>query len=198
VRAFVAIEAPESVRGPLTGLMNRLREAEVRVSWTRPENLHLTLRFLGDVPPETLDRIGEMLAVRYRDEAPFPLEVRGAGAFPNTRRPGILWAGVEPLEGPLAQVQEAAETEAQEAGLPGEGRPFHPHVTLGRVRGERQARRLQPLLEREARFDGGGFLASSAALITSQLTPGGPIYRCVRPLPFGAPQPSATPRPDDR
>jgi len=184
VRAFLAIEIPESIRSALTALSARLRAADVRASWVKPENIHLTLRFLGDIETDDAERLGEMLAADLQGIGPFPVRVRGTGAFPNPRRPSVVWVGMEPFEGPLAQVQSAAEQAARAIGLDPESKAFHPHLTLARIRDGRAAGPLVRLLIQEHEFDAGEFIVEGATLFSSQLNPKGAIYRRIREFLF--------------
>jgi len=138
MRAFVAIEMPEEIKAGLLGAQKRLREARVRASWVKPEAMHLTLRFLGDISAGESERLADFLAPRFAEAEPVAMRVHGVGAFPNVRKPGVVWAGVEPWEGPLETVFGIAEAGAMAIGQKAEGRGFHPHVTLGRVRDDRR------------------------------------------------------------
>lgn len=185
MRVFVAIPLPDGVKSQLGELVIRLRDRDVRARWVPPEQMHLTLRFLGDVPPEDAERYGEMLALRMRDYGRFLLKARGVGAFPNVRRPGVIWAGVEALRSPLYGVQEAAEEEAWAIGLAQEKREFRPHVTVGRMRDPRNPRGVQAALQAEQGFDAGAFAAECVALYASSPTPQGPHYRVIRAMTLG-------------
>lgn len=185
VRTFVAIPLPEAVKERLSGLIERLRERDVHARWVKPEQMHLTLRFLGEVPPQDAEHYGEMLALRLRGYGRFPLWPHGVGAFPSRRKPSVVWAGVDGLRSPLFDVQAAAEEEAWAIGLAEEKRAFRPHLTIGRIRDSRQGKRLQGALEGENAFDAGVFLADCVALYASSLTPQGPHYRIVRAVPLG-------------
>ena len=184
MRTFVAIELPESVKEALHALSGRLRESGGRVSWVKPENMHLTLRFLGEVDDEHVERLSAILADAYRGSAAFPLAVRGTGAFPNPRRPDVIWVGAEPLEGALAEVQAAAESAARAIGLPPDDKIFRAHLTLARIRDRRAAKPLMECLEMERDFAGGEFTVGSVSLFSSELTPHGPIYRRLREFAF--------------
>ncbi len=184
VRAFVAIDIPNAECERAFAVSKRLRKAGVRVSWTPPERMHLTLRFLGEVAPAVIARIAERLETEYAGVEPFPLRLEGAGAFPNAREARVIWVGLAPLAGPLEQVQEAAESAAREAGLKREKRQFRPHLTVGRVRDPKKAGALAALIHEERNFSGDEFTVSSVSLYESQLTPSGPIYNRLHEFPF--------------
>lgn len=180
MRTFIAIELPPAIGSALAALIERLRRSGVRAAWVRPENIHLTLRFLGEIDEASANRLGERLALSYQDVKPFHLFVRGAGVFPNLRRPAVLWAGVEPLEGGLRQVQSIAESGAAFIGLAAEARLFNPHLTIARIRDPREAGSLDEYIASERGFDGGAFHVAGVSLFSSQLTPKGPVYRRLR------------------
>lgn len=181
MRAFIALELPEDVKTALDALSWRLRDRldtrDLRVSWVRPENVHLTLRFLGDVTEDQIAQLSIPMDEACRAEQPFALRVCGTGAFPNVRRPSVIWVAVGPLDGPLDRIQKAAEAAAQGVGLAREEKKFHPHLTLARIREPRGAQPLIERVEREKEFLAGEFLVRSVTLFSSELTSKGPIYR---------------------
>lgn len=184
MRSFVAIELPRGVKQRLWELGQSMRVPDLRASWVKPERMHLTLRFLGDVGDDQLAKLGERLAEAYAGREPLELTVRGTGAFPNVRRPSIVWAGVGPLEGGLSDVQSQAETAAREVGLKPEKRAFKPHLTLARIKDPRNAGALRPALARHAGFALDAFPVSSVSLFSSELTPKGPNYTRLREFSF--------------
>jgi 2'-5' RNA ligase len=177
MRTFIAIELPEPIKAALGALSQRLRAGGAQAAWVRPENIHLTLRFLGDVDDARLATLSGMLRTAYKDVAPFPVNVCGTGVFPNARRPSVIWVGMSPVEGGLGEVQAAAETAACAIGLPPEERGFQPHLTLARIRDSRKAQGLMELLRGEEDFAAGAFDVAGVTLFSSQLAPGGSIYR---------------------
>ena len=184
MRTFIAIELNDAVREALWALSLRLQQSGVRASWAKPRSMHLTLRFLGEIPVEDVGRIGDLLAPRYAGTEPFSLRVAEAGAFPNARKPSVVWAGVGPLEGHLAQVQSTAEEAARAIGLAAEKRRYRPHLTIARIRDAAKASKLAPVLAREGAFDGGSFSVGSVSLFSSELGPGGAVYERLREFSF--------------
>lgn len=184
MRTFIAIELPEAVLDDLGALSKRLRASGAKASWVRCENMHLTLRFLGEIDDRAVARICEHLADGYRNVSPFELSVHGVGAFPNTRKPSVVWAGVGPVEPDLAAVQDLAETAAIAIGLPKEKRPFHPHLTLARIRDARSLGDLRNRIEEEREFAGGAFAVGAVSLFSSRLTPRGAIYNRLKEFRF--------------
>ena len=134
VRAFVAILLPDTVRAALGVEIERLRAFGRNVSWVAPDNLHVTLKFLGNVEPARLDDAVSALTVAAAVVAPFELAIVGLGAFPSPTRPRVLWAGLADGAGAAAKLARSVDSALAGHGFPPEDRPFAGHITLGRVR----------------------------------------------------------------
>lgn len=192
MRLFVAIELSDSVKQALGDLVRRLQPCGTKAAWVRQENMHLTLRFRGEVGDNEAERLGAILEARYAGMCPFGLEVSSVGVFPNARRPAVVWAGVSSERGSnektapveLLDVWRVAEDAALAIRLPKETKTFHPHLTLGRVKDPKQPGDLMAYLENERGFCGGDFPVEHVALFSSELTPNGPIHRLVKEFPF--------------
>jgi len=182
---FVGIGLPEECRETIFRACSPMRERGGAVSWTRAENLHLTLKFLGEVPGERVEELGGLMAEAAGDVRPFDLLLEGAGGFPSMSSPRILWVGIrEPLD-PVRKLHQNMENVLSEAGFPREGRPYHPHITVGRVRKRLPgglAERIAAALS-GTRF--GMAHARSYRLYESRLTPTGAVYTILREVPFG-------------
>jgi 2'-5' RNA ligase len=130
VRVFVALDVPEAVRAALAELSARLKKTCQSARWARLEGVHITLKFIGEVPPETLEKIRRALG-DLPGFAPIKLRFACLGFFPSARRPRVFWAGVE--AGPqLAELAAAIEMKLEPLGIAPEKRAFHPHLTLAR------------------------------------------------------------------
>jgi 2'-5' RNA ligase len=139
IRSFVAIEVEEPARGAILDYLTELRRRVEHVVWTPPENLHVTLKFLGGVAPERLTSLAERLAAIAAARPRFAVAYAGVGAFPAVVRPQVLWVGAVAPE--LARLAAAVDEVSVNAGIEAERRPFHAHVTLGRVHGAHAGRR---------------------------------------------------------
>lgn len=192
VRAFLAIELSHEVRRALDALSARLRQSRVKATWVRAENLHLSLRFLGDVDAPVLEHLGGFLAREYATLEPFRLHVAGVGCFPNRRRARVIWAGVQGAPVLLEAAHRLAESGARQAGLKAGEKAFAAHVTLARIRKPGPSEALAESLDAESEFDGGEFSVGGVSLFSSTLSPGGAIYRKEREFPFRWTQPSTT------
>jgi 2'-5' RNA ligase len=175
VRAFVALELDEASRAALRHIQDELRAAGGDVKLTAPQNLHLTLHFLGNVPRERLPDLEEGLKRACEGHAPFALGLSGAGAFPSLRRPKIVWAGCAGDLGPLLSLAGSVGREMTDCGYPAD-KPFKPHLTLGRSKSDAGARELTPLLERLQGEAISSCPVESVVLFQSDLRPQGPIY----------------------
>jgi 2'-5' RNA ligase len=135
-RVFVAIELPVAVRRKLTEHIDRLRDSipNARASWVRDENLHLTLKFLGDIPFTNVEKLSAAASIATTTASPFEVNVEGCGAFPPRGQPRVLWIGIDDPSGQLALLRTALEAECARAGFPRDERPFHPHLTIARIR----------------------------------------------------------------
>jgi RNA 2',3'-cyclic 3'-phosphodiesterase len=183
IRAFIAIELPEGLKKELAELETQLkRNSPPVVKWVDPNNIHITLKFLGEI---SADSIGElMLAIEESTSGihPFKLEIREIGAFPNLERVGVIWVGIKGEMEKIAQLQKRIESNTEQLGFPRESRVFTPHLTLGRVRDEarpNERMRLGKLLA-DTHFTALHNVEVIAVnLMKSQLTPAGPIYTCI-------------------
>jgi len=141
IRAFIAIELSSELRSSLGEIIQQLQErclsnggeaARKAVRWVPTENIHLTLKFLGEVSVANLQSLSRMLISETAHYAPFTVQVQGIGAFPNARRPRVIWVGSQ-APSSLGNLQRAIETETRALGYPMEEREFSPHLTLGRL-----------------------------------------------------------------
>jgi 2'-5' RNA ligase len=132
MRLFIAINFTAKDRQRIYSAARKMREAELPVRWVDPDQLHLTLKFLGEVRPERADRVKEAVARVAEKTQPFDMLLGGAGAFPTMRRPKVVWLGVE-ASAELRCLKHDLEWELAPLGFEREVRAFHPHVTLGRA-----------------------------------------------------------------
>lgn len=171
MRAFVAVELPEPVRAGIREFVDGRKATLPGWRFSPPSSYHVTLRFLGEVEPRFVERAGPEWLRALAEIPPVPFELRGLGVFPSRRAPRVLWLGVEeaPPGGRLDAVFRSIESVCAALGLPAEGRPFHPHVTLARA--SRDARPRAPAETVDVRF--GPLLATETVLFRSDLLPQG-------------------------
>lgn len=134
VRVFVAVDLPEDVVRTMGVAAQRLRDSRIEgLRAVRPEGIHLTLKFLGDVPESRVDEIGYAVSEAVAGHRRFEVSMGGFGAFPNTRRPQVLWVGIGGCLEPLIRLQEDVDAALGGLGFQSETRPFYPHLTLARL-----------------------------------------------------------------
>lgn len=187
MRLFVALEIPAAVRANLAALIEQLRALPVRdggknARWVRAQNLHVTLKFIGEAAPEKLDGIRGALS-GVRAERPVELACRGLGFFPNEKRPQVFWAGLDASEN-LAKLAEDIDRVLATAGVPREKRAFEPHLTLARFGAPRLDETLRATIAGAAGREFGSFGASEFHLIESKTKPSGAEYTRVASFPF--------------
>jgi 2'-5' RNA ligase len=169
-RLFIAIELPSNVRRALKDHIHHLREAvpDARASWAREDNLHLTLKFFGDTRQARVEGLSGATQRAASAVAPFEMIIGTSGAFPPHGEPRVLWIGIEDPEGQLALLHEVLEDQCARAGFAREKRPYHPHLTIARLRQTQDARRLSQI-HKEMGFDRESLAVTHLALIRSEL-----------------------------
>ena len=181
VRTFIAIELDEAINAAIADLQGQLKAKVPResVRWVKPEGIHLTLKFLGNVPANRVEEIERALTQACVGFPAFSVSVGGLGCFPNPRRPRVVWVGVQEESGTLARLQKAIEDGLEKLGFAPEGRKFHAHLTLGRTQQRASSgdvRRLGQLVEEADIGQLGQMEARAVSLIKSDLRPTGAVY----------------------
>ena len=183
IRAFIAVELPEGLKKELNELEVQLKKnSPPVVRWVDPSNIHITLKFLGEISEDSIDELMLAIEEAARGIQPFQLQIREVGAFPGLDRAQVLWVGVKGDVDKIAQLQKRIEANTEQLGFPRETRAFTPHLTLGRVRdearpGDRQ--RLGKLLTDTTFSALHNVDVDSVNLMKSQLTPAGAIHTCI-------------------
>lgn len=176
MRTFVAVDIDRAVKERLQDLIRELKRHSAGVRWVKPEGMHLTLKFLGEVSPERIAEVRAVMDAVTDGCAPFTIRVRGTGAFPpNSRSPRVLWSGLERVP-ELITLQSSLDRALEKLGFSRETRDFRPHLTLGRVR---SPRKLTPLLEhlrRHQETEFGNVRVGALILFESRLKPEGAEY----------------------
>ena len=195
VRAFLAIELPGSVKAALARVVAELRAARLGgLRLVRPEGIHLTLKFLGDVPVNRIDAIGAAAERAAGRHAPFTLSLSGVGAFPGGRAPRVLWAGIAGDLDSLRTLQSSVDGSLAQLGFARERRAFNPHLTLARMRdsASREDRSRALCVLRAAQPEEAlAFDVDATALFQSTLGPGGAVYRRLLRAPLAGARPDS-------
>jgi len=188
MRTFVAIDLPPEIRRKIAELIDVIKPAGSQVRWARPEGLHVTLKFIGELSAEKLPEATRRLGA-IRAAAPLPLQVRGAGYFPNPRAARVIWLGLQ--AGPeLAALAAHVEDALLPLGIPKEKRAFAAHLTLGRLKTPGSVAGLHEILRRREPLEFGAFAAEEFYLYESQLSRGGSVYRKLARFAFAENSPS--------
>ena len=190
IRTFVCLQLPPFARDRLAATQQHLIESGAQVSWVKPHNIHLTLKFLGLVPAERLQDVVEAVRQATVPAAPVSLELTKLGCFPNKRAPRVIWAGLKQLPEELGELHQRVERELVAAGFPPESRSFSPHFTLGRVRSGRNIRKLLAAMQAE-QLEPLRFQVAEVVVMASRLHPSGALYTPISRLPWIAPDPGA-------
>jgi len=187
IRCFIALNLPSELKGRLAELEAQLKEARADVGWVKPENIHLTLKFLGGVEEDRIPVVKGAIQEGLCEAGSLALAFVGLGVFPNPRFPRVVWVGVKGETERLQKLQERLEQAMREVGFPREARSFSPHITLGRMRSRQGAPGLMDLVGRLGEYELGSMKAESIELMRSQLHPAGAIYTVLERFPLSSP-----------
>lgn len=162
-------------------LQGGLKTTRTQVKWVEPANFHFTLRFLGEVPDEEVEEVAQAAEGTWGMRGPSRVALRGAGCFPNVRRPRVIWVGVSEGGERLQELHEALSERLQSAlGIEPEGRPFSPHLTIGRVKAPPADTALAQAIGQLSEAEAGAFPLDRFVLYQSVLRRSGPVYRVLR------------------
>jgi 2'-5' RNA ligase len=184
MRAFIAIELPEAVQSELARLQGQLAKAEADVKWVEEDNLHVTMRFLGEIPEPQRQAIEQLLSRIASHTDRIPLSLSHVGAFPSLSAPRVIWVGIEQGSEALSQMAREIEEGLQTLDLPKEDRAFAAHVTVGRVRSFRNRAQLTSRLKEVVWEPPEPFVVAHLTFFQSALIGSGPIYTPIARLPF--------------
>lgn len=184
IRTFIAIELPDNVKEFLEDISSRLKKCRADVKWVRTNGIHLTLKFLGYVDTDLVAIIERDLRFVFAEQKPFSLRVLGLGAFPGLARPRVIWVGLNDPERITARLASKVEEVFEPLGFQREKRPLTPHLTLGRVRSNKNCGDLIDAVRQSMDIAGPTFVADHAVLFESILKPTGAEYSVIRSFGF--------------
>jgi 2'-5' RNA ligase len=176
VRSFLAIELPKPILRKIEEVQGDLRLTHADVRWVSPEKIHLTLKFFGNIEESRIDPIFKSIEEPIHSTLPFSLKVRGVGAFPQLKNPRVIWMGLVEEREALTSLQKQIETHLEKVGFQPEDRPFHPHLTLGRMKSSQGKGELVGRIEKHKEEEFGDLRVERVVLFKSDLKPTGPIY----------------------
>jgi len=176
MRTFIAIKIPDIVKSELIQITDKLKSSRADLKWVKPEGIHLTLKFLGNIDEQKATEVKEVLNKVVKAEVPFEIRLEGLGAFPKPASPRVIWAGVKEGAQNTINLAKNLEEQLEKIGFEKERRSFHPHLTLGRLRSPQNKGKLSNLLE-STKFKSSSIIkVARLNLIQSTLTPTGAIY----------------------
>jgi 2'-5' RNA ligase len=184
LRCFIAIEIPEPIRRSIDDSIAVLKKSGAEVKWVACENIHLTLQFLGETGESLVPKIKEALDKIVAPYSPFYIKISTAGCFPDRKRPRVIWVGVEESR-PLTDLYGDIADVMGRFGYKKEERAFTPHITIGRVKSNRNTRELLTRLDELKAIRFSDFEVLNITLMKSELTPSGAKYYSLAEIPFG-------------
>jgi 2'-5' RNA ligase len=187
LRTFVAVETSGEVRAALEAVQAHLRQRRVRARWVRPQGMHLTLKFLGDIPADQVPRLADALQTAAGGHAGFNLTAAGIGVFPGLRRPRVIWAGLSGETGLLAGLQARVEEVLAAVGFPRGDRTFRAHLTIGRCSAPVAPAEMVEAVNSFAGRCFGEFAVRELVLFQSDLKASGPVYTALARVKLNAP-----------
>jgi 2'-5' RNA ligase len=177
IRAFLAIDPPEDILQAMSRLQEKLkREINGRISWTKSQGQHLTLKFFGDISTADVNNICTAVQKRIVSEPKLNLKIENLGVFPDARRPRVIWCGVTGDLEKLITLQKKLDDDFANIGFPAEDRPFQAHLTLGRIKDSHGLTGINEALTKYSAFTAGEFSCKELILFQSRLTPQGATY----------------------
>ena len=180
IRAFIACDIPEGLLKKTSDIQDKLKKLDAEVSWTRIDGIHITLKFLGDIEQEIIERVADVIEEATTGQPPFEICIKGSGAFPNLKNPRVIWIGVEDLNKGLMHIQQALDGRIKALRFEPEETEFTPHLSLGRVKGAKGKERLSSAISGLKDIEIGSFTVDRVILYKSELKPAGAVYTKLR------------------
>lgn len=185
MRTFIAIDLPAEIKSALGRTQAKLKESGADVKWVKPENIHLTLKFLGERDEKKVQAIASLLEDALKDKKSIQASISSFGGFPKIESPRVIWAGIEKGDIEIKQIAAVLEEAIAKAGIPKEDRAFSSHITIGRTRSSLNKDRLIQGLTKCAeglKNKNLEFNITKITLFKSTLTPAGPIYEAIKEI----------------
>jgi 2'-5' RNA ligase len=186
IRTFLAVEVPAGLRQKAADVIRFLGRHQEGIKWVDPQNIHVTVKFLGDVEDAEIYEVCQVTAKAIADLQPFRVACHGVGAFPNAQRPRTVWLGIDDSARQFEQLHRRVDDALAGLRFPREVRRYQPHLTLGRVRhGKRPPTELTARIHEQSAVDLGEIDVEELVVFSSELTPDGPVYTALSHAPLG-------------
>lgn len=182
LRTFIAVELDDGVKERLREIQQQLQQLEGDVKWVEPGNIHITLRFLGELNPKRLKVVQHQFPTFLQNISSFRIAISGLGAFPNPHKPKVIWAGISDPDGRLSQLAEQIEDGLCRCGIGKDDKEFSPHITIGRTRSFKNLSRLAEAIPPYSISPAIEQIVRRVTLFKSTLTSQGPIYEPLQTL----------------
>ena len=176
IRTFIAFKLPKNIISSIRKIQEDIKSYAFKARWVNPENIHLTLKFLGDINSTDIEKVSEAIINTVNGHAPISLGLKGAGVFPGIKRPRVIWVGLGGEIEKLAGIQNDIEESLEELEFPREKRPFRGHLTLGRIKGKIDPKKLLDVMKKFEKFESELFIADQIYLFKSELKSTGSVY----------------------
>ena len=176
IRTFIAFELPEKIITFISKVQKDLQSRGLKVKWVRPQNIHLTLKFLGNINETDTEIVGKAIRESANGYSPISLTTKGIGVFPNIKRPRVIWIGITGQTKQLISLQKGLDEKLDAIGFPKDNRPFKGHLTLARVKGRINPQRLIDAIKYYSEFESETFIADNIYLFKSDLKSSGAVY----------------------
>jgi len=183
LRCFIAIEMSDPIKKEIGKLLDIMQKHDVDIKWVAPENIHLTLKFLGSTPDALLPDIREFLSKILSSYKPFYIKIYGTGVFPNRKYPRVIWTGIIDSD-ILNRMKGDIEQAMALLGFQKEDKEFNPHLTLGRVRSSKGVMNIMNELDNYKTMEFGMLHVDHIKLMKSELKPKGAVYTCLNDIPL--------------
>lgn len=174
VRAFLAIDLDDDLKPKINRIIRDFRGTDAKIKYVELQNLHLTLKFFGDIDTDGLDILSQKIEKVVSDFEPFDIRIKGCGAFPNKNRINVIWVGIE-NDDIIRQLHDRLDAEFEKLGF-GKDRRFSTHLTIGRMKSAKNKSQVKSAIEENENIDIGEMTVTGITLKKSTLTPSGPIY----------------------
>jgi len=186
IRAFIAIELSGEIKQELSSLTERLKASGADAKWVNPQNIHLTLKFLGNISAEMIENVKTVLDSAGSKFNAFRITISGLGGFPGTSSPRVIWVGIRDGQDSIKAIHSLLEDELERFGFEKDKRPYSAHLTIGRVRSLKNKQNLKSAMEECARLSLAHLDVDHITLFQSTLTPKGPTYTPLHKVRLGA------------
>lgn len=179
IRCFIAIPLAQEIKEELANIQEKLKKSDAQVKWVSPDSIHITLKFLGDLPRIRLSSISKVIKEVAHKKTWFEMSLSSPGAFPSPGKPRVVWVGIKDGQEELKELAEKLDLKLRSIGLPGEEREFVPHLTLGRIKNLDNRDKLVEIIHSIKAVSTEKIQVTKINLMKSQLTPTGPIYSVI-------------------